>query len=55
MADKKQVITHLQIMHTWATFAIQNDMNFFTIDHMKSIAEWTNDVLELLKDELKEA
>ena len=47
--NRDDVISHLQIMHTWATFALQNDIYFFNEAHMKSIAEWTMDAIDLLK------
>jgi len=48
--DRETVITHLQIIHTWAEFARQRDLQFFTPKHLKDIAEWTDDTLELLKE-----
>ena len=47
--NRDDVINHLQIMHTWATFALQNDIYFFNEAHMKSIAEWTMDAIALLE------
>ena len=49
--NRDDVIGHLQIMHTWATFALENDRDFFNAGHMKSIAEWTSDAIALLKDQ----
>ena len=49
MADTQKAITHLQIVHTWAEFALEKDINFFNEKHMKSMIEWTNDAVELLK------
>ena len=49
MADRKTVISHLQIIHTWAEFARERDLQFFTAKHLEDIAQWTKDTLELLK------
>ena len=51
MADLKKVISHLQIIHTWASFALENDLSFFTMAHMERLAEWTTDTLKLLKEQ----
>ena len=51
MPDRESVITHLQIIHTWAEFARERDLQFFTPMHLKDIAEWTDDTLELLKEQ----
>ena len=50
MADKETVITHLQIISTWASFARERDLQFFTAKHLEDIAQWANDAIELLKD-----
>jgi len=50
MADKETVITHLQIIHTWAEFARERDLNFFTKKHLEDIAQWADDTIELLQD-----
>ena len=51
MADRKTVISHLQIIHTWAEFARERDLQFFTAKHLEDIAQWTKDTLELLKEQ----
>lgn len=51
MADREKVISHLQIMHTWAAFALEKDLQFFTEKHMESITAWTDEALELLKEQ----
>ena len=51
MPDMETVITHLQIIHTWAEFARERDLQFFTLNHLEKIAEWTDDALELLKEQ----
>jgi hypothetical protein len=51
MADRETVITHLQIIHTWAEFARERDLQFFTAKHLESIAEWTDDAISLLKEQ----
>lgn len=49
--DRETVITHLQIIHTWATFARERDLQFFTPKHLEDIAQWSDDALELLKEQ----
>ena len=49
MLDRESVITHLQIIHTWAKFARERDLQFFTAKHLEDIAQWADDALELLK------
>ena len=51
MPDREEVISHLQIIHTWASFAIERDLQFFTPKHLGDIAQWANDALELLKEQ----
>ena len=51
MADKELVITHLQIIHTWAEFARERDLQFFTKKHLEDITQWTTDALALLKEQ----
>ena len=48
--DMETVITHLQIIHTWAEFARERDLQFFTAKHLEDIAKWSDDAMELLKD-----
>lgn len=50
MSDMETVITHLQIIHTWAEFARERDLNFFTKKHLEDIAQWADDTIELLQD-----
>ena len=49
--DRNDVISHLQIMHTWASFAREKDQNFFNDGHFRSIEEWTEDAIALLKEQ----
>ena len=49
--DKETVITHLQIIHTWAEFARERDLQFFTAKHLEDIAQWSDDALNLLKEQ----
>lgn len=51
MADREAVITHLQIIHTWAEFARERDLQFFTAKHLEDIAQWADDALKLLKEQ----
>lgn len=48
--DRESVITHLQIIHTWAEFARKRDLQFFTPKHLENIAQWADDALNLLKE-----
>lgn len=49
--DREKVITHLQIIHTWAEFARERDLQFFTAKHLEDIAKWADDALNLLKEQ----
>ena len=49
--DRENVITHLQIIHTWAEFARERDLQFFTAKHLEDIAQWADDAIALLKQE----
>ena len=49
--DREAVITHLQIIHTWAEFARERDLQFFTAKHLEDIAQWADDALNLLKEQ----
>ena len=49
--DRETVINHLQIIHTWAEFARERDLQFFTPKHLEDIAEWSADALALLKEQ----
>ena len=52
MPDRENVISHLQIIHTWAKLAHERDLQFFTPKHLENIAEWTDDAIALLKDQV---
>ena len=49
--DRETVITHLQIIHTWAEFARERDLQFFTPRHLEDIAQWSYDAISLLKEQ----
>lgn len=50
MPDRKNVISNLQVMHTWASFASERkEVDFFTEAHLQNMAAWTMDALELLE------
>ena len=51
MADRENVITHLLIIHIWAEFARERDLQFFTAKHLEDIAQWADDALALLKEQ----
>ena len=54
MPDRETVITHLQIISTWASFARERDLQFFTPKHLEHITQWVDDALELLKEQQKQ-
>jgi len=49
--DRETVITHLQIIHTWAEFAREKDLQFFTAKHLEDIAQWSDDAIAMLKEQ----
>ena len=49
--DRETVITHLQIIYTWAEFARERDLQFFTAKHLEHIAQWSADALAMLKEQ----
>jgi hypothetical protein len=49
MPDRESVTSHLQIIHTWAEFARERDLQFFTAKHLEDIAQWADDAIELMK------
>ena len=51
MTDRESVITHLQIISTWASFARERDLQFFTAKHLEDIAQWSDDAIVLLKEQ----
>ena len=54
MSDKETVITHLTIIRTWASFARERDLQFFTAKHLEDIAQWADDAIALLKEQQHE-
>ena len=51
--DRETVITHLQIIHTWASFARERDLQFFTAKHLEDMATWADEAIALLKEQQK--
>ena len=51
MPDRDIVITHLQIIHTWASYAHERNLQFFTRKHLEDIAQWSDDAINLLKEQ----
>lgn len=51
MTDREKVITHLMIIHTWASFARERDLQFFTAKHLEDIAQWSTDAIVMLKEQ----
>ena len=49
--ERETVITHLQIIHTWASFARERDLQFFTAKHLEDIAQWADDAITLLEEQ----
>ena len=57
MADKKRedIITHLQVIHTWASFAVEKGLSFDSLAEIGNIAKWTEEALEVLKESDRDA
>jgi hypothetical protein len=51
MPDMESVITHLQIIHTWAEFARERDLQFFTLKHLEDIAQWSSDAIVMIEEQ----
>ena len=51
MPDRESAITHLQIISTWASFARERDLQFFTAKHLEDIERWAKDAIALLKEQ----
>lgn len=51
MPDREKVISHLMIIHTWASFAREHDLQFFTAKHLEDIAQWADDAIAMLKEQ----
>ena len=51
MMDRETAITHLQIIHVWAEFARERDLQFFTPKHLEDIARWSDDAISTLKEQ----
>lgn len=51
MANMELIITHLQIIHTWAEFARERDLQFFTAKHLEDIVQWADDSIAMLKEQ----
>ena len=49
--NRETVITHLQIIHTWAEFARERDLQFFTPKHLENMAKWSDDAIAMLKEQ----
>lgn len=48
--EREDVVTHLQILHTWAAFALEHrDMGFFNAGHMHSILKWTEAARKMIE------
>lgn len=46
----ESVISHLQVLHTWAEFQLDKHVLVFDDKSCKRTVEWTEDALELIKD-----
>lgn len=51
MPDRETVITHLQIIYTWAAYAHKHDVQFISAKHLEDIAQWADDAIKLLKEQ----
>lgn len=47
---REETISHLQIIHTWTSFAVEHEMTlgWMQLDH---IAQWTLDAVKMLKED----
>lgn len=48
---REDIISHLQVIHTWASFAIEHpdfNLGWMQLDH---IAQWSLDAVKLLKED----
>lgn len=53
MTDRESAITHLMIISTWASFARERDLQFFTKKHLESMEAWADEAIALLKEQQK--
>ncbi len=51
MTDRESAITHLMIISTWASFARERDLQFFTEKHLESMEAWADEAITLLKEQ----
>jgi hypothetical protein len=51
MSNRGNAITHLMIIRTWASFARERDLQFFTAKHLENIVQWADDAISLLKEQ----
>ena len=51
MPNRESVISHLQIIHTWAEFARERDLQFFTEKHLENMAAWADEAIAMLKEQ----
>ena len=49
---REETISHLQIIHTWADFAVEHGYNLGWMQ-LEHIATWVMDAVELLKEDGK--
>lgn len=49
--NRENVISHLQVIHTWASFATEHpdfNLGWMQLDH---IAQWTLDAVEMMRED----
>lgn len=50
--DHEEAITHLQVMHTWASFAREKELyELFDRTVLERIEQWTGEIIRMLKAE----
>lgn len=54
MKGRAEVTDHLKILRTWASFAEDRDINFFTSKHFANMADWIDDAIVLLREQAEE-
>ena len=52
-AWQADVIVHLKIVRTWADFARERDLMFFTEKHLENMVQWMDEAIEKLEEQQK--
>ena len=49
MTDRNDIISHLQIMHTWASYDVEHHTNTMTQECFESMKKWTREAINALE------